>query len=96
MSKVKNNHVNQEVAEEACAYARAIIKEGTSQLINNTYTRQKKSAIARVIHEIRALAREYDLFDLEIDGDFRHIYKELKYIKKFSIGNCTELTHFSS
>lgn len=82
--------INGKIARKASGYARDHIREGTTQLINNTYDIDKRRALAKALTDIRDDSR-YDILLLSIDDVVRRFEQRVADCKKFSIGNCYEL-----
>ena len=82
---------NDVIAINACKYAREFILEGSTQIINNTYSIFKRNQLGRAVRDIRNFLKEFNEFSLELDGVIRNFYQSINNCKKFSIGNCHEL-----
>lgn len=82
---------NEIIALNSCNYAREYIREGTTQIINNTYELINLHSLARALSELRRLPNEVNEFSLEFDEVIRQFYNTINNCKKYSIGNCHEL-----
>lgn len=84
-----------DAANLANKYARTFIIEGTTQLINNTYSIDKKESLAQAVKVIREKSAEESISWLEFDLYIHEYYQSIECSKKFSIGNCHEMAELA-
>ncbi|WP_419418573.1 hypothetical protein ACNVED_08380 [Legionella sp. D16C41] len=87
-----NSPLNEAIAKNACNYARTYIIKGNTHLINNTYDALRRNHIGKGIGAIRALFNENSKYSIEVNYVIAKFYNVIKVCKKFSLGNCTELS----
>ncbi|MCW8400920.1 hypothetical protein OQJ26_19250 [Legionella sp. PATHC038] len=86
---------NKDAAHLANQYARAFIIEGATQLINNTYPIDKNKSLSEAVKTIREKSQEAASSWLEFDYYIYEFYKSIECSKKYSIGNCNELSELA-
>lgn len=86
---------NKDAARLANQYARAFIIEGATQLINNSYPIDKKKSLSEAVKTIREKSQEAASSWLEFDYYIYEFYKSIECSKKYSIGNCNELSELA-
>jgi hypothetical protein len=80
------------IAEQANKIAREFILVGSTQLINNDYSRETRNALAKAIRDMRvAVKRGPPAIALELEDSVGHFYRQVGLSKKLSLGNCGEL-----
>ncbi len=86
---------NLQIANEANEYARSIVKEGSTQLINNTYTPLKRKALYKAIVDLRQsadLTRSEFLLSLATSStNLLNFYGIIAFCKKYLPGNYGQL-----
>jgi hypothetical protein len=85
-------NTNKEIALNACKYAREYILKGITQLVNNTFDEAQRAALNQAVFDLRDKAEEYGDYELEFKNILHKFYKTIELCKKFSLGNCGELT----
>ncbi|KTD72963.1 hypothetical protein [Legionella tucsonensis] len=86
---------NKDAAHLANKYAREFIIEGGTQLINNTYLIDKKKSLSNAVKAIREKSQESASSWLEFDYYIYEFYQSIECSKKYSIGNCNELSELA-
>ncbi|QRN04812.1 hypothetical protein GH742_13605 [Legionella sp. MW5194] len=82
-------------ARKACQYARRFVVKGATQGINNTYTSQQRVSLESAVSDLRECSLAKDPYNLETDLSIHIFYKVTELCKKFSLGNCFELSLLS-
>ncbi|KTD45686.1 hypothetical protein Lrub_2483 [Legionella rubrilucens] len=82
-------------ARKACQYARRFVVKGATQSINNTYSSQQRVSLDSAISDLRGLSLAKDPYNLETDLSIHIFYKVTELCKKYSLGNCFELSLLS-
>src|SRR3990167_2322479 len=82
------------LAKAACQKARQIIKTGAAQIENNGFSRQQRESRVKAIEAIREHFKESesDFLNIDINKIARFVFEGHRYSKKYSIGNCSELS----
>jgi hypothetical protein len=83
-------HPNEQLGQDACAYAREQIIDGGTQLVNNQYHPAKRRALRQAVSDMRKAARKTE-FLVDIDKSLRFFEAKIEKSKQLSIGNCQEL-----
>lgn len=86
---------NEALALLAKSYAQTWVHEGQTQLINNSYDAEKKKALYSALHDIRVLMDKEPEICLAVDAGLLGFEQRIKYVQKFSLGNCAELAYLA-
>ncbi|PWY55452.1 hypothetical protein DGG96_11780 [Legionella qingyii] len=86
---------NKDAALLANKYAREFIIEGGTQLINNTYPIDKKKSLSDAVKDVREQSQKTVNSWLEFDYYIYEFYQSVECSKKYSIGNCNELSELA-
>ncbi|QMT61612.1 hypothetical protein [Legionella sp. PC997] len=86
---------NKDAALLANKYAREFIIEGGTQLINNSYPLDKKKSLSDAVKDVREQSQKTVSSWLEFDYYVYEFYQSIQCSKKYSIGNCNELSELA-
>ncbi|WP_454782282.1 hypothetical protein [Legionella sp. WA2022007384] len=86
---------NKDAALLANKYAREFIVEGGTQLINNSYPIDKKKSLSEAVKDVREQSQKTASSWLEFDYYIYEFYQSIECSKKYSIGNCNELSELA-
>lgn len=79
-------------AKEAIRYVQHFVKKGHTHLSNRDLDISQRLALATAMKNIRELADDSPLYQLTDDDALRRFIHRINIIKKYSLGNCSEMS----